>query len=106
MAFIARPDENERLYFGYMTLINDCTSENCMVMTLLPMISQMILSSEGFTTNFTTVWAFVRMCAFVDEKIITFSKMATTVLAYEFFLCSEMNRRVVVDVVVVFYRTF
>ena len=56
-----------------------------------PMVPEMILSSESFPTQITRKWAFVRVCAFVNQEVIRFGKMTTTVLADKFFLGSEKN---------------
>ena len=63
-----------------------------------PMVSEMVLSSEGFPTGFTWVRPLVRVRPHVYEKVVGFGEVALAVVADELFLRS-------VDVVVERSRT-
>lgn len=47
------------------------------------MISQMVLASEGFTTNLARIGPFVCVRSFVDEEVVGLAEVASTVFAYE-----------------------
>ena len=51
-------------------------------------ISQMILSSERFTTNITRIWSFISVSSLMDQKIVGFSKFTVTELTDKPFLGS------------------
>ena len=51
-------------------------------------ISQMILSSKRFSTDFTGIRSFISVCSLMDEKIVGFSKLTVTELADKSFLGS------------------
>lgn len=55
------------------------------------MVSEVILASEGFSTNFTTIWPFVRVCAFMNQQVVTLCEMTTTILANKLLFCPEMR---------------
>ena len=51
---------------GFSTLIINHTQ----VWESSPMISQMVLSSEGFVTNVTSVWSLISVSPLVDEQVV------------------------------------
>ena len=53
-----------------------------------PVIPQMILSPERFTTDVTWEGSFVRVRPLVDKEIVTLGEMPTTVLTDKLLLCS------------------
>lgn len=50
------------------------------------MVSQMILPSESFSTDITREWSLVCVSPFMDEQVVTLSKLSITILAYKPFL--------------------
>lgn len=49
------------------------------------MISEMVLAPESFPTDFAGVWPFVCVCSLMDQKIVGFGEMATTIFTDELF---------------------
>jgi hypothetical protein len=64
----------------------------------IPMISKMVLTSESLATYITGKWSLVRVCALVNEKIVTLCKMTTTILADELFLCPEKTKKSIINI--------
>lgn len=50
------------------------------------MISEMILSSEGLSTNVTGIGPFIGMCPFMDEQVVGLRKLTVAIFANELFL--------------------
>lgn len=49
------------------------------------MISEMVLAPESFPTDLAGVWPFVCVCSLMDQKIVGFGEMATTIFTDELF---------------------
>ena len=53
------------------------------------MVSEVVLSTEGFAADITAVRPLVRVCTLVDQQVVRLGEMATTITAYEFLFNSE-----------------
>jgi hypothetical protein len=65
------------------------TFERLFLRVNVSVISQMILSSESFVTNVTSVGSLICMSPLVNQEIVWFSEMSITVFANELFLGSR-----------------
>ena len=54
----------------------------------IPVIPEMVLSSEGFTTDVTRIGSFISVSSLVDQQVVGFSEMTTTKPTDVLFLCS------------------
>ncbi len=57
-----------------------------MLVWFLPVVAEVVLSSEGLVTDITGIWPLVRVCPLVDQQVVRFGKMAATELADKLFL--------------------
>lgn len=56
------------------------------------MISQVILTTEGFAADVTRIRALVRVRSLVDQKVVGFGELSVAVLADELFLWARSSR--------------
>jgi hypothetical protein len=52
----------------------------------IPVVSEMVLSSEGFPADVARVRPFIRVSPLVDQQIVAFGELSVAVLADELFL--------------------
>lgn len=53
---------------------------------MLPMIPQVILSSEGFVANVTCVRPFISVGSFMDQKVVGLGEVPATEFTHELLL--------------------